>query len=78
MSLNVAKLNYKARIHQIEENILYKTLDEIAQECNVNPRTIDRDIVKWKRTGGFDRFLDREFFQLYGSDFGFAPSASAG
>jgi hypothetical protein len=68
MSSNVAKLNYKARIHHIEQNILYKTLDEIASECGVNPRTIDRDIVKWKNKGGFDKFLDREFFQLYGKE----------
>jgi glutathionylspermidine synthase len=68
MSENVAKANYKARIQHIEENILYKTLAEIAQECGVNPRTIDRDIVKWKANGGFDKFLDREFFQLYGKE----------
>ena len=68
MSLNVAKLNYKARIEYIEHNILYKTLDEIATVCNVNPRTIDRDIAKWKQRGGFDKFLDREFFQLYGAE----------
>jgi len=67
-SLNVAKLNYKARIQNIEANILYKTLDEIAVECGVNPRTIDRDIVKWKSRGGFDKFLDREFFSLYGKE----------
>ena len=68
MSLNVAKLNYKARIEYIEHNILYKTLDEIATTCNVNPRTIDRDISKWKKRGGFDKFLDKEFFQLYGQE----------
>ena len=68
MTLNVAKLNYKARIQYIEENILYKTLDEIAADCNVNPRTIDRDILKWKLKGGFDKFLDREFFMLYGKE----------
>jgi hypothetical protein len=67
-SLNVAKLNYKARIQYIEQNILFKTLDEIATECRVNPRTIDRDIVKWKSKGGFDRFLDKEFFTLYGQE----------
>jgi hypothetical protein len=68
MTLNVAKLNYKARIQHIEQSILFKTLDEIANECGVNPRTIDRDILKWKQKGGFDKFLDREFFQLYGQE----------
>jgi hypothetical protein len=68
LSLNVAKLNSKARTQYLEANILYKTLDEIASECGVNPRTIDRDILKWKNRGGFDRFLDREFFTLYGKE----------
>jgi hypothetical protein len=68
MSLNVAKLNQKARLQYIETNLLYKTLDEIATDCGVNPRTIDRDILKWKQHGGFDKFLDREFFILYGKE----------
>jgi hypothetical protein len=68
MSLNVAKLNQKARTAYIEHNIIYKTLDEIADACGVNPRTIDRDILKWKQKGGFDKFLDREFFTLYGKE----------
>ena len=68
MSLDVAALSYKARIKKLEHSLLFKKLDEIAKDCNVNPRTIDRDIVKWKAAGGFDRFLDREFFELYGTE----------
>lgn len=76
MSFNVAKLNQKNRMDYIEQNILFKTLDEIAQDCNVNPRTIDRDIQKWKDKGGFDRFLQKEFFELYGIEKRQNPSAA--
>jgi hypothetical protein len=65
-SLNVAKLSQKTRLEYIEKNIIFQTLDEIAQNCGVNPRTIDRDIKKWKAKGGFTRFLEKEFFELYG------------
>jgi len=68
LSLNVAKLNQKARITYLEHNILYETLDQIAEHCGVNPRTIDRDVLKWKQKGGFDKFLEREFFSLYGKE----------
>ena len=68
MSQMSLKLNQKARQTYIEHNILYETLDDIALHCGVNPRTIDRDIEKWKSKGGFDRFLEREFFSLYGKE----------
>jgi hypothetical protein len=68
MSQNVAKLNQKARTDYIEQNILFKTTTDIATDCKVSRRTIERDITKWKQKGGFDRFLDREFFQLYGTE----------
>lgn len=66
MSLNVAKLNHKARVEYIKKNILFENLDDIAKHCQVDPRTIDRDIQKWKQRGGFDSFLEKEFFELYG------------
>ena len=65
MSQNVAKLNQKARTEYIEQNILFKTTTDIAKDCQVTRRTIERDISKWKQHGGFDKFLDREFFELY-------------
>jgi hypothetical protein len=68
MSQNVAKINQKARTEYIEQNILYKTTTDIAEECGVSRRTIERDISKWKKKGGFDKFLDREFFSLYGKE----------
>jgi hypothetical protein len=68
MTQNVAKLNQKARTDYIEQNILFKTTTEIAQDCKVSRRTIERDITKWKAKGGFDRFLDREFFELYSKE----------
>jgi hypothetical protein len=68
MSQNVAKLNSKARTEYIEQNILFKTTTDIAKDCLVSRRTIERDITKWKAKGGFDRFLDREFFSLYSQE----------
>ena len=76
MSLNVAKLSQKARLQYIEKNIIFQTLDEIAENCGVNPRTIDRDIKKWKAKGGFTRFLEKEFFELYGIEKRQNPSAA--
>jgi hypothetical protein len=74
MSQNVAKLNQKTRLEIIENELLFKTLEEIAEECKVTRRTIDRDIRKWKDRGGFDRFLEQEFFQLYGIEKRVNPS----
>jgi hypothetical protein len=68
MTENVSKLNQKARLAYIEAHLLFETQAEMAVACKVDRRTIERDIVKWKQGGGFDRFLEREFFQLYGKE----------
>jgi DNA-binding Lrp family transcriptional regulator len=44
------------------------TQEELAKECGVDRRTIERDIEKWRRKGGFKRFLIKEFFELYGKE----------
>jgi len=72
MSLNVTKptgkLRQKARIEYIEKHILFETQEEMSEFCGVNRRTIARDIDKWKQKGGYNRFLIKEFFELYGKE----------
>ena len=74
MSENVSKLRQKLRLQTIEQNILFMTQDEIAKECGVDRRTIERDIEKWRKRGGFKRFLVKEFFELYGQEKRVNPS----
>jgi hypothetical protein len=66
MTQDVPKLRFKERITYIEKNLIFKTQEEMATELNVARKTIQRDLTKWKASGGFDRFLQREFFELYG------------
>jgi DNA-binding XRE family transcriptional regulator len=68
MSQTVSKLRAKARMQKVEQNIIYMTQEELAKECGVDRRTIERDIEKWRRKGGFKRFLVKEFFELYGKE----------
>jgi hypothetical protein len=37
----------------------------IAQLCNVRRETISRDIRHWKQSGGFEEWLQEEFFKLH-------------
>ena len=66
MTQDVPKLRFQERIAYIEANIIFKTQEEMATELNISRKTICRDLTKWKLNGGFDRFLNREFFELYG------------
>lgn len=66
MSLNVTKMRQKARLLYIQDHVLFKTYDEMSKDCGVDKRTIIRDVKRWQETGGFDAFLTKEFFQLYG------------
>lgn len=68
MSQSVSKLRAKARMQIVEKNIIYMTQEELAQQCGVDRRTIERDIEKWRSKGGFKRFLIKEFFELYGKE----------
>ena len=68
MSQNVSKIHQKARLDYIEENIIFLTQEELATELNVSRKTIQRDIDKWKQKGGYQRFLTKEFFELYGKE----------
>jgi len=42
-----------------------KHIMDIAEECGVTRRTIDRDLKKWEETGGFERWLNAEIFLMY-------------
>lgn len=68
MSQSVSKLRAKARMQIVEKNIIFMTQEELAKECGVDRRTIERDIEKWRKKGGFKRFLVKEFFELYGKE----------
>jgi biotin operon repressor len=68
MSQNVSKLRQKARLQTIAKNIIFMSQEELATECGVDRRTIERDIEKWRKKGGFKRFLVKEFFELYGKE----------
>jgi DNA-binding XRE family transcriptional regulator len=74
MSQNVSKLRQQARLQTIEKNILFMTQEDLAKECGVDRRTIERDIEKWRKKGGFKRFLVKEFFELYGQEKRVNPS----
>jgi hypothetical protein len=65
-SENVAKIKQKARLAYIETHILLETQQEMAEACGVERKTIERDIDKWKKSGGYKKFLFKEFFELYG------------
>ena len=41
------------------------TQEEIARLCGVTRRTVARDIQKWKADGGFEKWLQVEFFKLH-------------
>jgi len=68
MTQDVPKLRYKARIDFYERNLLFKTQDEMSSELNISRKTLVRDLAKWKKEGGFDHFLEREFYELYGHE----------
>jgi transcriptional antiterminator len=61
-----AKLTKKKRLKVIMKHITTCNQEEIAKLCGVSERTIQRDIERWKKNGGFSRFLMKEFFELYG------------
>jgi phage regulator Rha-like protein len=68
MSQNVPKLRQTARLQTIEKNIIFLSQEELAKTCGVDRKTIQRDIEKWRKKGGFKRFLIKEFFELYGKE----------
>lgn len=60
------KLSHKQRKRIIRENVVTHTYPELANLCGVTRRTIERDIERWRREGGYDAFLLEQFFKLYG------------
>lgn len=66
MSLNVPKMKRSKRIQKLK-TLLPKgrTIEEIAGECGVDEKTIDRDLKAWMNKGGFEDWLNKEFFRLH-------------
>lgn len=56
----------KQRLPIIMKHITTCKYDEIAKLCGVTEKTIQRDIKRWKKNGGFSDFILKEFFELYG------------
>ena len=68
MSQNVSikRYNQSRRLEILKEELPKGTSQAaIAEVCGVTRRTIARDIQKWKADGGFEDWLDEEFFQLH-------------
>ena len=61
-----AKISKPKRLNLIKKHITTCTYEEIANLCGVTEKTIQRDIKRWKKSGGFSSFLLQEFFELYG------------
>ena len=59
-------LTAKQRRIVLREKITMYTYAEISEMCGVSERTILRDVKQWQKSGGYDEFLLREFFTLYG------------
>lgn len=51
----------------ILENIASKTIDEIAVECGVTEKTVDRDIKKLKESGDWFEWIESELLRLHKS-----------
>ena len=66
MSKMSAKLSKKNRLRVIMKHITTCNYEEIANLCGVSEKTIQRDIKRWKKNGGFADFLLKEFFEIYG------------
>jgi hypothetical protein len=68
MSLNVPqkRLRKRLRIQKLIQGLRKGTLlADVALECGVSEKTIDRDMAEWKDNGGFDKWLLSEFLRLH-------------
>lgn len=54
------------RLHKIKSGLLHgKTIAEIALDCRVYEKTIDRDLQKWRRSKEFEDWLKEEWVRLH-------------
>jgi predicted transcriptional regulator len=65
MSKNVVKMRPEIRRRYVLVNRINKTISQIAHECGVKPRTIDRDIAKMKNSGEWRNWWEDEFLRLH-------------
>lgn len=68
-SQNITKLPSatKRRLPTIIKGLLIgETHEQIALQCGVRRETISRDLMKWRGVGGFDDWVEKEFFRLHG------------
>lgn len=55
----------EARRHYIKRNLALKPLKDIAVDCGVSEKTIDRDIAHMKETGEYQEWINLEFLRLH-------------
>ena len=65
MPPNVPHKPPKLRRRYILQNIAQKDIKEIANECGVDEKTIDRDIKKLKESGEWQSWLEDELLRLH-------------
>ena len=58
-------LSFSLRKDYIKKHVAIMKLEDIAEECGVNIRTISRDIKEMKETGEFWEWLENEFWRLH-------------
>lgn len=57
----------RRRLPKIIQGLLKgKTHEQIAADCGVKRRTVDRDLRAWRESGGFEKWLHAEFMRLHG------------
>ena len=65
MSQDVPRKPPRLRRRYILQNIAQKAIKEIASECGVDEKTIDRDIKKLKESGEWQSWLEDELLRLH-------------
>ena len=55
----------EVRRQYIKHNLALKPLKDIAVDCGVSEKTIDRDIAHMKETGEYQDWIDLEFLRLH-------------
>lgn len=66
MSPSGVKLNPAERLEVIRRTFTRgQTQKEIAEICGCTVRTIKRDLDKWRTSGGFEKWLEAEFYRLH-------------
>ena len=65
--IDALPIKTRRRMPQIIKGLLEgKTHATIGEICGVRRETISRDLKKWREAGGFDTWVEDEFFRLHG------------